>query len=284
MHLLNQLYLKKDIGSTDSYIENIVIKGSRIDCLFYSEVEMVKVHFEECPYGCNEKGMLLDVKLKEMVECPYCSKKRKEMVSESTEESEDVKKLMGFEDEFLSGVFSVDGVIPEAEMERYNQDSVSMLDDFVKDIITRFRVGEPLEESVCLGIGEKGNFMKLAYPLSVEAYKAGYSVSRFIAANELAYIINTLQDEIDSYYGDDLVIILLNDGITKSVLSSMKGIMQVRSINDKPTIFITTMEEDKVYPILSESGGEKALARGVFVRPNGRSESTKIRLEDLLAD
>ena len=41
---------------------------------------LVKNHFSDCPYGCNENGMLLDSDTGNMVPCPHCSKRKKELI------------------------------------------------------------------------------------------------------------------------------------------------------------------------------------------------------------
>ena len=116
------------------------------------------------------------------------------------------------------------------------------------------------------------------------------SVCRFISANEYGRIVNTLEDEIDEFYANDLVVMLLNEGITKSVISSVKGLMQIRGLAGKPTVFVTTMERSRVESIL-DCGEETYLLskpvflkrKGTVIQQNSESDSEKITLRDLMS-
>ena len=42
---------------------------------------IAKNHYDDCPYGCNAKGMLLDTNTGKFVQCPHCLKKKKEIIN-----------------------------------------------------------------------------------------------------------------------------------------------------------------------------------------------------------
>ena len=70
----------------------------------------MKLHFEECPHGCNKEGKLFDRALAKFLNCPYCEKKRKELVDSGLVESESgeevsIQKELGFSDPYLSTYF-----------------------------------------------------------------------------------------------------------------------------------------------------------------------------------
>ena len=69
----------------------------------------MKLHFEDCPHGCNHNGQLFDRALGRFINCPYCEGKRKEAIEnglvEENEETSSVHEQLGFSDKYLTSYF-----------------------------------------------------------------------------------------------------------------------------------------------------------------------------------
>lgn len=258
----------------------------------------IKSHFDDCPYGCNDKGMLLDESTRTFVKCPHCWEKRKELMRGSVDDTgvenldlAELRKKFGSEGLYLSGEFSYDAIVVEGERLLLDAESLEYQEAEIKELLNCLKRSELPRCSYCFGIESRGRVDRLAFPILADAYKNGLSVCRFISANEYGRIVNTLEDEIDEFYANDLVVMLLNEGITKSVISSVKGLMQIRGLAGKPTVFVTTMERSRVESILDCGEETYLLSKPVFLKKKSTvikqqssdSDSEKITLRDLMS-
>lgn len=234
----------------------------------------VKNHFEDCPYGCNSNGKLLDVSTGNMVDCPYCSKLKKEMLVKGIaveEESEDklpLADILGIKSKYLSKTYIFDTVIPEGERLFLEESSVEYLKTETEALYHTFSLGEIPESSYCFGISIKGRADRLVYPLLATAYLKGLKVGKFITCSELSRLQIKGSDLIDDLYDADVLIMMIGEGSTKGEISCAKGMMQARALKGKATIFITTWTIEACSLMLGYSSDENnlLLAKPVFVK------------------
>lgn len=235
---------------------------------------MIKSHFEDCPYSCNQNGKILDRQLKKLIDCPYCSKKKKELLAKGMaveEESESVLPLadiLGIKSKYLSRNYVFGSVIPEGEQMFLEPESIDYVKAETEDIYHQLSIGELPEDSYCIGVSIKGRVDRVAYPMLAIAYLKGLTVSKFITCAEFARLHLRGDDELDSYYSSDLVIMLIGEGSTKGEISCAKGLMQARALKGKPTIFLTTWTIEACSLMLGYSSDKDNLflAKPVFVK------------------
>ncbi len=206
---------------------------------------VAKNHFEDCPYGCNDKGMLLDTIAGKMIPCPHCSERKKALLKEGYIESdEDVKvsvpEAFGIKSEFLSTRFVYESVIPDGEKVFFEEDSMKWQKEVSEELYLGLTVGRLPEESLCFGLAVKGRVDVFAFPMLAKAYMSGLTVSRLVSCSEWYRMRLNLSDEVEGFLNSDFLIMLLDEGFTLAEIASAKGLMQSRALSGKPTIFVTT--------------------------------------------
>lgn len=238
---------------------------------------LVKNHFDECPYGCNPNGMLLDTNVGRMVQCPYCLKKKKELLAKGYAESAEsdnvvpLSSILGIESPFLSSKFVYDAVIPEGERLFIEEDSLDYQKKVAEELYLGLTVGKLPECSYCFGISIKGRVDKFAYPMLAKGYLGGLSIGKFISCSELSRLVLRMDESLEDFYSCDLLMLLLNDGSSLGDFANAKGLMQSRALRGKPTVFITTWTIEACSGLLTFSGDDDNLflAKPVFVRYKG---------------
>lgn len=232
----------------------------------------IKNHFEDCPYGCNVNGMLLDSELGKLVPCPHCSEKKKELLDQGLVETEEnsrlsVSSVLGISNDFLSRKFVYDSVIPDGEKLFLKEESLEWQKSESEELYLGLGIGQLPEVSLCFGIGVKGRIDIFAYPIIAKAYMSGLTVAPIISGSEYARMVYNMSDSIDQYIESDFVMVLVNDGCSYADVSCLKGLMQSRALKGKPTIFITTWTIEACSGLLGfKDDASLFLAKPVFVQ------------------
>lgn len=233
---------------------------------------VVKNHFDDCPYNCNQSGMLLDSNTGKMIPCPYCSKKKKELLAKGLVETEEnevlpLSSLLGLENPYLSEKFLYDVIVPEGEAVFIEQESLDWQREMADDLYLSLSVGNLPESSLCFGISIKGKIDRFAYPMLAKAYLSNLTVGKFISCSEFNRLQFNMDDEVDNLYSCDFLMMLINDGSNLAEISSAKGLMQTRALKGKPTVFVTTWTIEACSGLLSSvNESELFLAKPVFLK------------------
>lgn len=244
---------------------------------------IAKSHFDDCPYGCNQNGMLLDAETKKMVQCPHCSQKKKELLREGYAMSEEntqvpLNTLLGISSKYLTEKFVYDTIIPEGERLFIEDESLKWQSEESEELYLGLTVGELPEESLCFGISIKGRVDRFAYPMLAKAYLNGISVGKFISSTEFNRLQFNMDESLDDFYNADLLFMLINEGSTRADIFSAKGLMQARALRGKPTIFVTTWTIEACSELLGfQEEGSYFLARPVFVQYKTNKNAKKSR-------
>lgn len=233
---------------------------------------LAKNHYDDCPYGCNIKGMLLDVDTKQMIPCPYCSKKKKELlklgyVETETDERVPLSTVLGIENDYLSTTFVYDSVIPDGERLFIEEESLSWQGDVATNLYLGLTTGTLPEESMCFGVSIKGRVERFAYPMLAKAYLAGLTVGKFITCSEFSRLNLGSENLIKEFFTPDFLMMMINDGCTVQDIAAAKGLMQTRALKGKPTIFVSTWTIEACSALLGFSDDKSFLmATPVFVK------------------
>lgn len=232
----------------------------------------VKIRYDDCPYNCNAEGKILDEGLKAFVPCPYCSKKRNDLVRSGEAEVDevdtpvDLAKALGIEKKFLTDKFVYSNVIPEGELLFIEDDTIENQRTEIENLCNRLAAGDLPDRSICFGISIKGKSELVAYPILCKAIKSGFSVCPFMSCSEFNHSMVSGVIDVMDFYKADLVVMLLNEGATKEDLSVAKGLMQTRGIKNKPTIFLTTWSVEACSVLLGyHNKKEYSLATPIFL-------------------
>lgn len=233
---------------------------------------IAKNRYEDCPYGCNANGMLLDASIGKLVPCPHCSKKKRELMAQGyVEEAETDTKvplntILGIQSDYLSTRFVYDAIVPEGERIFMEPDSVDWQRSEAEELYLALSIGQLPDTSLCFGLGVKGRIDVFAYPLLAKAYLSNLTVSPFISCTEYCRKAYHLADDIDIFLNSDFVVMLLNDGASLADLSSAKGLMQSRALKGRPTVFVTTWTIEASSGLLGfKDDASLFLAKPIFV-------------------
>ena len=244
---------------------------------------IAKNHFEDCPYHCNDKGMLLDTIAGKMIPCPHCSTRKKELLREGYIESDEdvqvsVTEALGIKSEFLSTKFIYESVIPDGERVFFEEKSMEWQKEMAEELYLGLTVGTLPEESMCFGLAVKGRVDRFAFPMLAKAYMSGLVVSRLISCSEWYRMRLNLSDEVEEFLNSDFLIMLLDEGFTLAEIASAKGLMQSRALKGKPTIFVTTWTIEACSELLGfKEESSCFIAKPIFVKyKSGKKHSRYI--------
>ena len=207
----------------------------------------VKIRFDDCPYNCNPEGKLLDSVTGNLVNCPYCSKKRRDLLvseakiqvddaslkgilNEDTIEkinkgevgvsnNVDIEVVLGLKNvHYLSDLFSYDAVVSPAVQRKYDSKRVEMHKSALNKLYEQLCLGELPEYSYCIGLPDTAKLNYLIYPYMIKSYLAGLSIAKCVSAADFTYryINGTLDDEIkmQDYFDCDIVIMVIQSGVS----------------------------------------------------------------------
>ena len=233
---------------------------------------LVKNHFDDCPYNCNVNGMILDPEAGKLVQCPHCTKKKRELLKQGYVETEEDEQLplstvLGIKNEYLSTKFVYDSIIPDGERLFIEDESLEWQREVAENLYLNLTVGTMPEESMCFGISIKGKVERFAYPMLAKAYLAGLSIGKFVSCSEFNRLSFNIENSMDDFYNSDFLIMLINDGSNLSDISSAKGLMQTRALKGKATIFVTTWTIEACSGLLGyKDESELSLASPIFLK------------------
>ena len=206
----------------------------------------IKNHFEDCPYGCNPEGKILDPNSGKMIPCPHCSEKKRRLleqgmaVEETTDKEVKLNTLLGVNSRYLSEVFVYDTVIPESERVFIEDSSYESQRQEAEELYNAMVLGMKPDKSYCFGISIKGRIDRFVYPMLAKAYMNGLSVAKCISCSEFSRLQLRMNEDLDDYINSDIAIMVINDGCTNGDLACAKGLMQSRALRGNPTIFVST--------------------------------------------
>lgn len=233
---------------------------------------IAKNHYDDCPYNCNINGKLLDVETRQLIPCPHCSQKKKELLKQGYVESENdelvpLSTVLGIENEYMSTKFVYEVVIPDGEKVFIEDESLQWQKEMSEDLYLGLTTGILPECSMCFGIGIKGKAERFAYPMLAKAYLAGLKITKFITCTEYSMMNLNGDGLLKDFFEADLCMMLINEGCTLGDLSCAKGLMQTRSLKGKPTVFISTWTVEACSTLLDYANESSlSLAKPVFVK------------------
>ena len=210
------------------------------------------VSFKDCPNQCVD-GFIVDPYIHKKLVCPYCEEKRKELVFQrGTAENADISKLLNIDKSFIGITFDADSVIPNYAKKVITPASLTRVTEAMEDLLAKASVGELPEYSILFNFGAKCNEMNFLYPLLTRYYLAGVSLTPLLSCIDIALLRNSIDNQYMGYedpteltYMDlikrDLCVINIDAGATKSNIGAVKGLMQLRARQRKPTIIVTNV-------------------------------------------
>ena len=252
----------------------------------------IKMHFDDCPYGCNQEGKILNPNNGKMIPCPHCSEKRKRMLEqglameENTDKEVKLNTLLGVNSKYLSETFVYDSVIPESELVFIDDASVESQRREAEELYSAMVLGMKPDKSYCFGISIKGRIDRFVYPMLAKAYMNGLSVAKCISCSEFSRLQLRMNEDLDDYINSDIAVMVINDGCTNGDLACAKGLMQTRALRGNPTIFVSTWTVEACSALLGSRAEDETMfmAYPSFVGYRKRSGKQSNYINNILGE
>lgn len=211
---------------------------------------------------CKGLGRVLDYVTNKYIPCPDCEKRRKEEIRTGAVTYE----KFGLEAPDLTNEFSYTKAVKYSTT-MFTKASVEKQKAYITKLLQNLEKHTRPEESVCFGLGKHGRPDVLAYAIAGMAYSVGATVAPVITCRKLYELSVFEKPEVSTYINAEILIVVIPVNPTRASLRHSVGIMQERAMDNKPTIFITTYEENKCKELLARKGerATKWLAKPVFV-------------------
>lgn len=220
-----------------------------------------------CPFHCDKNYRFFDPARRELIPCPSCVPKLKEQVKNSgtSKEDENIKTEKGISCLYYNWA----DVVSKVTLTRLEKDSVADVKATV-DILLSV-LSDPmgvLDRSYCIGVTEKGHPDKISGPLIAAAQIGGHNPSRLYFASDYQLLLrNDRFDELAEIQESPILVMQIEMGVPRSIILSIKGLLDKRAQKGLATIFVTTCMDTALSMILSWKGEvNKDSCEGHFLR------------------
>jgi len=208
--------------------------------------------FKDCPNRCVD-GYVVDPYTHKRKLCSYCAEKRKSLIKTNSVDSTSkasIKELLNLPEYYLGYDFNIDSVFPDYAIKYLEETSLLAVKELLSDLVTKVSVGDLPKRSYMFNLGSKVYETNFIYPYLMRAYMAGVTVSPLVYSLDLVSARTALEagivdESLPFKYRDllrsDICICVLDAGATKVDIGAVKGLMQLRASNNKPTIIFTNL-------------------------------------------
>lgn len=219
--------------------------------------------FKDCPNKCTD-GRIFDPYLHKWKICEHCQEKRKKLVFSGVKDTttgQDIKEYLNLPESFIGVEFKREAVIPEAYTKYLIESSITSLLDELTGMLNSISVGDLPKQSYMINFGRKSFPNNFIYPLLVRGYISGLDVAPMLTSYDITVKRQKAEQGIrednlpfDELLKKDLCVIVLDSGSTVTSINAVRGFMQLRANNHKPTIIITNIWNRYVHSLTNESG------------------------------
>ena len=228
--------------------------------------------FKDCPNRCID-GYVVDPYTHKRSICPYCEEKRKSFVKNSLTDKKNNKTIEEALNlplmSSMSGFnFNSSIIIPEFAVKYLKQDSVDNILKIMQCLVDDVTNGIIPDHSILFNLGARSCPNNFIYPYLINAYIAGLSVVPFLNIVDIQNIrkgytwkeIGEKGKETTVFYDctfndiirRDVFVVKIDAGADKDSVNTVKGVMQLRADNGKPTIIFTEIYNQNLNFLKSE--------------------------------
>lgn len=220
-----------------------------------------------CLFHCDKNNRFFDPVRGRLIPCPSCVPKLKEQVKNSgtSKEDENLKTEKGISCLYYNWA----DVVSKVTLTRLEKDSVEDVKATI-DILLSV-LSDPtgvLDRSYCIGVTEKGHPDRISGPLIAAAQIGGHNPSRLYFASDYQLLLrNDRYDELAEIQESPILVMQIEMGVPRSIILSIKGLLDKRAQKGLATIFVTTCMDTALSMILSWKGEvNKDSCEGHFLR------------------
>lgn len=248
------------------------------------------VSMKDCPNKCIDGWIFNPYGHPKKYLCPYCEEKRRDMIHGgiSADDKKPLSELLQIPDSFMNIHYDEEAIFPKFALKNLVPETVTGIKKELKQIIDDASIGEYPKYSILFNLGKKVNELLFIYPYLVRLYMAGVSVTPLITPIDICRLRGyaeqygvqsenlslTFYDLLDR----DVCIISIDAGTMKNGFDAVKGLMQLRAKNGKPTIIFTNAWGRYVNDMCTEDGVKMlnlAVMYSVEYKDDERSKEVK---------
>ena len=227
------------------------------------------VSFKDCPNKCIA-GYYVDPYKHKKIRCKYCDEKRRQAVKEVivNESEETIADKLNLPASFIGTSCDADSIFPKFAIKDIKEDSLKAIKEVVVNFINKATIGELLTESAMFNFGKKVYEFNFIYPLMMNYYLSGRTVTPLISPLDICRLRNEAEKYSFSTKGDsfsyydlldkDICVILIDTGVKETGIDAVKGLMQLRANRSKATIIVTNAWGSRILDMCSD-GSERSL-------------------------
>lgn len=221
--------------------------------------------FKDCPNHCVD-GKIVDPYSHKRVLCRYCAEKREKFAKNDTTDKatgKTISELLNLPVSYTGNEFKEELVLPEFARKTMVKESIDTVLSKLKELMTDISIGNLPSHSVMFNLGKKANEVNFIYPYLIRGYVSGKSLVPLVTLTDLcqlrlAFEGSTYSVNLDKNYNyndlinRDICIVVIDAGATYTSLLAVKGLLQLRAQQLKPTIIFTNQWNNYVRDMCSE--------------------------------
>ena len=225
--------------------------------------------FKDCPNHCVD-GKLFDPYTHKKIVCPYCADKRLNFAKGDLTDKKTgktISELLDLPVSYTGNEFSEELVIPEFTRKLMIKESVDNVLCKLRELITDISIGNLPSCSLMFNLGKKANEVNFIYPYLIKGYISGRSLVPLVNLTDLcqlrlAFEGSTYSVNLEKSYNyndlikRDICVVVIDAGATYTSLLAVKGLLQLRAQQLRPTVIFTNQWNNYVRDMCSEDNYE----------------------------
>lgn len=193
-----------------------------------------------CPNRCVD-GYYIDPYTHKRKLCQHCLEKRRAEVKTA-----EIKDKLNLPPSLCGNNFNVENILLQNQRSRLESESVKLVLEEAEKLVRDISIGELPTESVLFNFGARCHDANFISPFLRKAYASGLTVLPLLTPIDIIRSRKGLADgennDVISY--DDIVskqvcLVVLDSGSSQEDILAVKGVMQLRSLRNLPTVIIT---------------------------------------------
>lgn len=234
------------------------------------------ISFPDCPYKCTN-GMIINAYTRKKVICPYCQEKRAEKLNDvSYEDDDNLYNQLKIPFSFTGDNFSMDLLYTDSEINKFDKASLDLVRSKLEELISDASIRVTPSSSLMFNLGIKVKEYNFIYPYMLKCFKSGLSITPLLTSYDIVRLRNDFDrgivkndkfgDNFNDYISSDICIVVIDAGVTDIGCNAVKGLMELRAYNSKPTIIFTKAIGAKIYDMCIDNDYCFSLANLISIK------------------
>ena len=183
-------------------------------------------------YKKNKKKMVINP---ELIKKRQEEVERKEVIIDG--EAIPLSRVFGLSRPFYNNVFDVDEIIGSEDVKGIAPAAYESINTAAETLLQTIAAGQVPAFSTLFYFGKHARLDVYAYQLLSRAYLAGLNIAPCITIHDWQGFL-ARKHNLELYLTADILVVIIPAGYTVNDLEAARGLLQARSLKDKPTIVL----------------------------------------------